>query len=143
MINDNCPTCGKLRTNDWPECRLVEQDYPQVGEIKNLPAQRLITAGFQTVANTRCQFMFFLINCGFAKLQDDETYIIPKNIKMHPAAMVLLEQEIIALATIVRADDRATMKALNAKVQVFIKRAHRFFENQYFSLVPAEQSEIF
>lgn len=138
-----CEKCAKIKVGDYPECHLVENDYPELqevgGEDGDMSWKLILEGAFQFVQKMRCEFMGFLIKKGEATPNDDGTYTLPEYISMRPAAMMEMEAEMIAFGKISYSQATAAAKIKFHKVvDAYRERAKAFFEGQYALIVPTE-----
>lgn len=137
----NCNVCGRDKVADYPECHIVQADYPEIIEMENIGVKKSITAAFQTVQQIRCQFMHWLIKTGIA-VKDGELYKLPDNLSLRPHEMLELEEEIIGRGSnIPETTDYAPVKELTAALAAYVKRGTTYFENcfQQYGFVPKSQ----
>lgn len=142
-----CEKCAKIKVGDYPECHLVENDYPELQEIGaedgDMSWKLILEGAFQFVQKMRCEFMGFLIMKKEVTPNEDGTYTLPEYISMRPIEMMELEAEMIALAKIPPSQATAAAKIkFHNVVDAYRERAKAFFEGQCALIVPTQEREI-
>lgn len=120
-----CIQCGKQFGGNYPECRLIENDFPKLSGIKNTVAVETLKAAFGQIHKMRCEFMHWMIVQGFAKPnpEDPMVYDVPEDIELRPVEMAEMENDLIQQA-------QAGLKGLNKAIVQYIERATKFYFGQ-------------
>jgi len=122
---NTCIQCEKEFGGNYPECHLIENDFPQLLQIEDAQAKSNLVTAIQAVHKMRCEFMHWLITMGFAKPdpKDPMLYVVPKDIEMRPAAMADVENELIEFA-------KTGFGGLATAIEEYLTRATSFYFNQ-------------